>query len=139
LAIGEKLWAGKAKTMGMTIKGLTAEGVSLEATWMAQLMGDGRAKGIDGAMTYSGMIMMGPNGAGWSHGQGMFNIMSGDMAVVKGSGFGKVEDMKGKSVGLMSFMTMAPKLAWLNSVVALVTLVGDPMWTEFDVEIWEWK
>jgi hypothetical protein len=32
MVIGEKLWEGKAKTMGMAIKGANADGVSLEYT-----------------------------------------------------------------------------------------------------------
>jgi hypothetical protein len=37
MAIGEKLWEGKAKTMGMTIKGAHADGVMIEYTWMHSL------------------------------------------------------------------------------------------------------
>ena len=50
-----------------------------------------------------------------------------------------VEMGKSKSVGVWSFMSMSPKLAWMNTAVALVTLEGDPSWMEFDVAIWEWK
>jgi hypothetical protein len=65
--------------------------------------------------------------------------MTGDMAVIKGSGIGKVENGKGKAVSLMSFMTMASKLSWLNNLVAVVTTEGDPMWQEFELAIHEWK
>lgn len=139
MVLGEKLWEGKGKTMGMAIKSVDAEGVKIEATWMAQLKGLGKAKGVDGAVTFTGIVMMGPSGAGWSHGQGMFNMMTGDMAVVKGSGYGKVETEKSKSVGIWSFMTMPQKLGWMNNVVAIITQEGDPQWMEFDVTINEWK
>ena len=78
---------------------------------------------------------MEPSGVDWSHGQGMFNTMTGDMVVLKNSGIGKT----GKTVGLMSFMTMSPKLNWMNNLVALVTLEGDPQWMEFDIAVHEWK
>ncbi|HKZ87791.1 MAG TPA: hypothetical protein VJ066_01370 [Candidatus Bathyarchaeia archaeon] len=139
MVIGEKLWEGKCKTMGMVIKAVGPEGVTIEATWMAQLKGFGKAKGLDGAMMYSGKILMEPSGAGWSHGQGMLNFMTGDMAVVKGSGLGKVEAGKSKSVGMFTFMTMSPKLGWLNSVWTIATQEGDPQWTEFEMVISEWK
>jgi hypothetical protein len=139
MAIGEKLWEGKAKSMATAIKGVDAEGVKIEATWKADLKGMGKAMGWDGAVMFTGNIMMGPNGAGWSMGQGLLNFMSGDMAVVKGAGYGMVEMGKSKSVGIWSFMSMSPKLAWMNTAVALVTLEGDPSWMEFDVVVWEWK
>lgn len=87
MAIGGKLWEGEAKAMGMTIKGANADAVMMEYTWMAQLKGMGKAKGL----------------------------------------------------GIWSFMTMSPKLNWMNMTVALTTQEGDPQWTEFDVVIWEWK
>lgn len=139
MAIGEKLWEGKGKYGTPAIRAVNADGLSIEGTLMAQVKGLGRAKGIDGAVTFTTMILMAPNGAGWSHGQGMFNAVTGDMAVMKGSGIGKVENGKGKVVALMSFMTMSPKLNWLNNLVAVVTQEGDPMWQEFDITIHEWK
>lgn len=139
MAIGEKLWEGKGKYGTPAIKAVNADGVSLEGTLTAQVKGVDRAKGIDGVVTFTTMILMAPSGAGWSHGQGILNMMTGDMVVMKGSGIGKVENGKGKSVGLMSFMTMSSKLNWLNNLVAVVTQEGDPMWQEFDITIHEWK
>ena len=139
MVLGDKLWEGKGKSTAIAIKALTAEGVSIEATWTAQIKGIGKAKGMDGMITFTGNIMMGPSGAGWSHGQGMLNLITGEMAVVKGSGIGKVETGKSKTVGLWSFMTMSPKLAWMNSVAAVVSMEGDPQWMEFDIVVYEWK
>lgn len=139
MVLGDKLWEGKGKSTAIAIKGLSAEGVSIEATWTAQMKGVGKAKGVDGMITFTGNIMMGPSGAGWSHGQGMLNLMTGDMAVVKGSGIGRVEMGKSKTVGLWSFMTMSPKLAWMNSAAAVVSMEGDPQWMEFDIVVFEWK
>ena len=139
MAIGEKLWEGKAKTTGTTIKGASSEGVTLEYTWMAQLKGLGKAKGADGNMTYSAVVTMGPGGGGLSRGQGLFASATGDMAVVKGSTHGKVEAGKSKGVGIWTFMTMSQKLLWLNNNAVIVTMEGDPQWMEFDLVVWEWK
>jgi hypothetical protein len=44
------------------------------------------------------------------------------------------------SVGLWTFMTISEKLGWLNDTIAVVTFEAtDPMWTELNVAIWEWK
>ena len=135
MVVGEKLWEGKGKYGTTSIKAVGPEGVTMEGTINVQLKGAGRAMGIDGILTLTNTISMEPSGVGWSHGQGMFNTMTGDMVVLKNSGIGKA----GKSVALMSFMTMSPKLDWMNNLVALVTLEGDPQWMEFDIAIHEWK
>jgi hypothetical protein len=31
-------------------------------------------------------------------------------------------------MGIWTFMSMSPKLSWVNDAVALVTLEGDPQW-----------
>lgn len=139
MAIGEKLWEGKAKTMGMTIKGANADGVAMEYTWMADVKGMGKAKGLDGSILFTGNTMISPMGGGTTMGTGMFTTMTGDMAVIKASGYGKPEGAKGKGVGIWSFMTMSPKLAMMNTSVAIATQEGDPMWKEFDIVVWEWK
>jgi hypothetical protein len=37
-------------------------------------------------------------------------------------------------------MTMSEKLGWLNNTIAVVTFEAtDPMWTEMNIAIWEWK
>jgi hypothetical protein len=42
--------------------------------------------------------------------QAIFNMNNGDMAVAKGSGYGKVEVDKSKTVEPISFMIMSQKL-----------------------------
>lgn len=139
MVLGEKLWEGKGKTTGTTIKAVGADGVTLEYTWTAQLKGMGKAKGADAAVTFSAIVLMGPSGSGLSRGQGILNTMTGDMVAIKGAGHGKNEAGKSKGVGLWSFMTMSAKLGWLNNVVAIITQEGDPQWMEFDMAIHEWK
>ena len=139
MVIGEKLWEGKAKTTGMAIKGTNAEGVILEYTWMAQLKGIGKANGVDGQIIFTGNTVISPTGGGTTMGTGLFTTMTGDMAVIKGSGYGKPEMDKGRGLGIWSFMTMSQKLNWMNMTVALTTQEGDAQWMEFDVVVWEWK
>lgn len=139
MAIGEKLWEGKAKTTNMIIKDIDVGGIVIMYTWMADMKGMGKAKGADGKMLFTGWTKIMPNGGGGVKGHGMLNLASGDMAVVKGAGYGKAEGGKGKGLGIWHFMTMSPKLDWLNKMPVLVTQEGDPMWNEFAVTVWEWK
>jgi len=139
MVIGEKLWEGKAKTMEMAIKGADANGVKMEYTWVSQLKGMGKAKGVDGQVMFTGNTVISPTGVGGTMGTGLFTTMTGDMAVIKGSGYGKPEMGKGKGLGIWSFMTMSQKLGWMNMTAALTTQEGDAQWMEFDVVFWEWK
>ena len=82
-----------------------------------------------------------PKGVAWSKDQGMMMTMTGDMGIVKGVSLMKMSTGKNPtSVGLWTFMTMSEKLGWLNDTIAVVTFeAADPMWTELNVTIWEWK
>jgi hypothetical protein len=82
-----------------------------------------------------------PKGVAWSKDQGMMMSMTGDMGVVKGVSLMKMTMGKNPtSVGLWTFMTMSEKLGWLNDTIAVVTFEAtDPMWTELNIAIWEWK
>jgi hypothetical protein len=82
-----------------------------------------------------------PKGIAASKDQGMLMTMTGDMGIVKGFDLMKmIPGQKPTSVGLWSFMTMSEKLGWLNDLIAIVTFEAlDPMWTELNITIWEWK
>jgi hypothetical protein len=139
MAIGEKLWEGKGKSGAGFIKSVGMEGVTSIYTWTAQMKGMGKAKGIDCNMNVTGMSMTPPKGIAWSKDQGMFMSMTGEMGILKGVSLMKM--MPGKnptSVGLWTLMS--EKIGWLNDTIALVTFEAtDPMWTELNVTIWEWK
>jgi hypothetical protein len=141
MAIGEKLWEGKGKSGASFIKSVGMEGVISMYTWMAQMKGMGRAKGVDCNLNVTAKSMSSPKGVSAAKDQGTLMTMTGDMGVVKG--FDLMKMMAGgkpTSVGLWSFMSMSEKLSWLNDLIAIVTFeVLDPMWMEFNVTIWEWK
>ncbi len=81
--------------------------------------------------------MVSPTGIATSVGNGVFSTMSGDQATIKSSGSGKGEGNEGKGVNVWSFMTMSPKLAWLNQTLAIMSQSGDSQLS--DIEVWEWK
>jgi hypothetical protein len=142
MVLGEKLWEGKGKSAGPGfIKYIGMDGVTMMYSWMADMKGMGRAKGVDGNLNVTAKSMTPPKGVAAAKDQGMFRTMTGDMAVLKGFDLMKMT-MGGKpaSVGLWSFMTMSEKLGWLNDVIAVVVFEAlDPMWMEFNVTIHEWK
>ena len=141
MVIGEKLWEGKGKSGASFIKSVGMEGVTSVYSWMAQMKGMGRAKGIDCNINVTAKSMNPPKGVVGAKDQGVFMTMSGDMGVLKG--FDLMKMMVGgkpASVGLWSFMTMSEKLSWMNDLIAIVTFEAlDSMWTEFNITINEWK
>lgn len=141
MVIGEKLWEGKAKSGASFIKDVGMEGVTSIYTWTAQMTGMGKAKGVDCNLNVTGKSMMPPKGVSWSKAQGMLRTMTGEMGIVKGVNLAKMEMGKNPtSVGLWTFMTMSEKLAWINDTIFVVTFeAADPMWSELNVAIWEWK
>jgi len=56
----------KCKSQTTIIKGVEADGAWIMATWTAQLKGMCKARGVDGNVTFSGKIKIGPSGAGIS-------------------------------------------------------------------------
>jgi len=141
LAIGEKLWEGKGKGMPGFIKSVGMEGVKSVYSWEAMVKGMGKAMGVDGSIHVTAMSKNPPKGVASSKDQGIFNTITGDMAIVKGYDLMKMMmGSKPVSVGLWSFMTMSEKLGWMNDLIALITFEAlDPMWMEFSIAIWEWK
>ncbi len=129
-----KSGAGFIKSVGM-------EGVTQVYTWTAQMKGVGKAKGVDCNLNVTGKSMSPPKGIAWSKDQGMMMTMTGEMGIVKGVSLMKMTMGKNPtSVGLWTFMTMSEKLGWLNDTIAVVTFEAtDPMWTELNIAIWEWK
>ena len=91
MAIGEKLWEGKAKSGAGFIKEVGMDGVVSIFTFTAKMMGMGKAKGVDCNLNVTGKSMMPPKGIGWSKDQGMLMTMSGDMGIVKGVSMTKME------------------------------------------------
>jgi hypothetical protein len=141
MAIGEKLWEGKGKSGPGFIKSIDMSGVNSVFTFMAAMKGIGKAKGVDGNLNVTGMSMSPPKGLGMSNDMGTFMTMTGEMAVAKGLSLMKMTmGQNPTALGLWCFMTMSEKLMWLNDTICLVTFEAtDPMWTEINIAIWEWK
>ncbi len=142
MVLGEKLWEGKGKSASTGfIKSVGMEGVTSEFSWMAQVKGMGRAKGVDGNINVTAVSIMPPKGVSTTKDQGVFMTTTGDMGVMKGADYMKMVLGKNpSSVGLWTFMTMSEKLGWMNDLIAVAVIEAvDPMWMEFNISIFEWK
>ena len=142
MVLGEKLWEGKAQSVGTgLIKSVGMEGVTSEYSWTAQVKGMGRAKGLDGNINVTAVGMIQPKGVSKSRDQGIFITGTGDMGVLIGDDLSKMTaGGNPRGVGLWRFMTTSEKLSWMNEVIALVALEAlDPMWMESNITIYEWK
>jgi hypothetical protein len=142
MVLGQKLWEGKAKSVGTgLIKSVGMEGVTSEYSWTAEVKGMGCAEGLDGRLNVTAVGLIAPKGVGKSNDQGIFMMTNGEMCVLKGHDLSKM--MAGgnpSGVGLWTFMTMSEKIGWMNDLIALVTLESlDPMWMESNITIYEWK
>jgi hypothetical protein len=114
MVMGEKIWEGKSKTMNMTVKGVNAEGVMFEFTWMAQLKGSGKAIGLDGSVLFTANVTVSQAGIATFAGSRVFSTLTGDQATIKGSGSGTGQGDQGKGISIWSFMTLSLKLSWMN-------------------------
>jgi hypothetical protein len=140
LVIGEQLWDGTGKTQLMTVHDVTAEGVAVEFTWAGKVKGTGKAKGVNGSISFTGRKLASPSGggSGMTTGNGIF-FTATDMIAIKSTGYGNPKWEKTKSLEIWTFSTASKTLSWLNDVVAIVTQEGDPAWKEFKLAVNEWK
>ncbi|MCW4017310.1 MAG: hypothetical protein NWF00_01285 [Candidatus Bathyarchaeota archaeon] len=140
MVLGEKLWEGKGKSGASFIKSVGIEGIVTEYSWMAQLKGSGCAEGVDCNISVTAKGITPPKGVGAAKDQGILTTTTGEIAILKGFDLAKMVEGKGVSVGLLSFMTLAEKLDWINDVIAVVTFEAlDAMWQDFNVVIYEWN
>jgi hypothetical protein len=138
MVLGQKLWEGKGKSNPGFIKDINMEGITSVYSWIAQMKGVGKAKGVNCNLNVTGTSMTPPKGIGKSKDQGVLMTTTGDMAVVKGMDMMKMGP-KPMAVGLWSFMTMSEKLGWLNETIGVVVFEAvDMMWNEVNVSIYEW-
>ncbi len=139
LVVGQFLWEGIGKTQVMIVKGINAEGVTVEFTWSGDVKGVNRAKGVNGSIVFTGtkIAPFSGGGRGTTTGQGILFTPT-DMVAIKSSGYGNPKWEKDKSVELWSFIAASEALKWLNDTIAVVTEEGDPAWKDFKVRVNEW-
>jgi hypothetical protein len=137
LVFGEKQWEEKGKTVGMSIKSIGPEGVRMEQTFTSAVKGFGRFP--SGTNMGSGEVVIAPDESFSGSGQGIFTSEDGDAGMWKIYMFGKREQGRDRSFGIVKFWTSSQKLAWLNGFIAAIEGVGDPKTMEVSDTGYEWK
>jgi hypothetical protein len=137
MALGEKAWEEKGKTTGIAVKSVSAEGVTLERSWI----GDHKGLGLwqDGRDLGTSTVLLGPNGIGTGTGQGIVTTQGGDTVLYRQMACSRVEKGRNRFVGLMTFMTVSEKLSWLNGTVCTLEGEGDSTFQEFNLTAYEVK
>jgi len=138
LAIGQKLFEEKTRAIGFSIKRIGSEGVTAEMSITSEIKGFGPAKGVEGKNMGTMKDLRGPSGIGGGTGQGIITTNDGDMIIWKMM-YSRKTAGKEKYVGVMTFMTMSKKLAWLNNIICATEGEGSPDITQGGINtIYEW-
>jgi hypothetical protein len=137
LVLGEKLWEEKGKCVGVSIKSVGPEGVHMEQTFTTVVKGFGRFPSGTNMGTID--IVGAPDGSSRGICQGIFTSQDGDMVVWKGYFFGKREQGKDKTFGVLKSWTTSQKLAWMNVTFAAMEGIADPKTMEISDTGYEWK
>jgi hypothetical protein len=135
MSLGEKVFEETGKLEVPFIEEVDADGISMKQSFTSELKGVGRWP--SGMNTGSGKIKIKPNGMARGKWHGMMMTSDGEMVVWSGSGRSKRAAKSIKGVMLITFMTMSPKLAWMNDVIVVLDISGDMM--QFSSVAHEWK
>jgi hypothetical protein len=103
LVFGKKLWEEKVKTIGMSIKSIGPEGVRMEETATTVLKGFGRFPSGTNMGTMNAVHA--PDGGFSGSGQGIFTSQDGDVVTWKFYFFGRLEQGKHRTFGIVKFWT----------------------------------
>ncbi len=136
MPLGEKLFEENGKTTGMSVKSVTADGVTLEGNFMSQIQGFGRFP--SGTNMGTATIVQGPNTARET-GQGVFTTKNGTPVLWHLVAIAKPGEGKSKSVNLVTFQAASQELAWLNDLLVLIEGTTAPDMSTFSDVGYEWE
>jgi hypothetical protein len=111
MPLGEEVTEEKGRLIGMSIKSVGAEGVTVEASFVGEVQGFGRFP--SGRNTATMTILRGPKTTR-STGQGIFVTKDGESIPWHMSNIGKYAGDRRKLVGIATFSTLSQKYAWVN-------------------------
>jgi len=136
MPLGEKLFEESGKTTGMSVKSVSAEGVTLEGNFVSQIQGVGRfPSGMNmGTLT----LVTGPITARGT-GQGVFITKDGKSVPWHLAAISKSVEGKSKSVNIVTFQGASQELAWLNELLILIESITAPDLSTFSDVGYEWK
>jgi hypothetical protein len=136
MALGEKVAEEKGSIIGMSVKSVGAEGVSIEFSFASEVKGFGRFPGGRNVGTLS--AMEGPN-TNRSMGQGILVTPDGESLPWHTSGIDKRVGDKIKGVFLVTFSAPSQKYGWMNNVLFVLDSEATADLTQFSDTAYEWK
>jgi hypothetical protein len=136
MALGEKVAEEKGSIIGMSIKSIDANGMSIEFSFASEITGIGRFPSGRNVGTFSGLD--GPH-TNRSTGQGVVFTKDGEMLPWHGSGIDKRVGDKIKGAFLVTFTTMSQKYAWMNDLLIVLDSQASADMTQFSDTAYEWK
>jgi hypothetical protein len=136
MVLGEKVSEEKGSIIGMSIKSVGADGVSIEFSFASEVKGFGRYPGGRNTGTLSGLE--GPN-TNRSTGQGILVTPDGEILPWHTSGVDKRVGDKIKGAFLVTFSTLSQKYAWINNVLFVLDSEASADMTSFSDTAYEWK
>ena len=136
MALGEKVAEEKGSVIGMSVKSIDANGMSIEFSFASEVQGIGRYPSGRDMGTLSSLD--GPH-TNRSTGQGVIITKDGEMLPWHGSGIDKRVGDKIKGIFLATFTTMSQKYAWMNDVLIVLDSEASADRTKFSDTAYEWK
>ena len=120
----------------MSVKSVTADGITFESNFVSQIQGVGRFP--SGMKRGTATIVQGPSTARET-GQGVFITKDGKSVPWHPVAIGKSVEGKPKSVNLVTFQATSQELAWLNELLVLIEGTSSPDHSTFSDVGYEWK
>jgi len=136
MALGEKVTEEKGKLTGMSIKSITAEGMTIEANFVGKVQGFGRF--ASGTNMASMTILQGPK-TNRATGQGVIVTEDGESLPWHMSLIGKIVGDRRKDVGIATFSTLSQKYGWMNDTLFVLDLNLSADLSEYTDTAYEWK
>ncbi len=131
--LGDKVVELKAKFVSTTIKDVTQDGIKLEVNNQGQVKGKYEAMHME-----TTTITQKTDGTAEWETKAVETTPQGDYIIVTGAGQGKVIDPTSmKWEGELQYMTMSPKLAWLNGKKVWVDGTGNNVKGEMQATAYE--
>jgi len=136
LALGEKVAEEKGKAIGMSIKSIGPEGMTVEVSVATEIKGFGRHPGGRNMGTLT--VLQGPNTSSIT-GQGVVVTTDGESLPWHASGIGKRVGNRVKGISLVNFSTSSQKYSWVNDVLLVLDSEASADFSELSDTAYEWK
>jgi hypothetical protein len=143
MAIGEKLWEEKSKAVGRRICDVTENGVHEEVTFVGEITGFGRLKGIKGRSVGTDNYWEKITGENVINGTACGVLtLEADIVGFRALGLGKLvkrSPLKPEAlVSLLWFPDPPPDLGWMRSTIVIWEAVVDPKNQTLAATAYEW-